>query len=135
MIVVDNPAHRLHDGGMEMHRGAMVPCYEMPSRADFILAALRAAGHPVRTPDPLPDETLHAVHDPAFVAFLRGAWARWTAAGHDGFMLPSGFPARSMRRDVVPIRSTARWAGGASTPARRWSPARGPRRAAPPTRR
>ena len=130
MIVVDNPAHRLHDGGMEMHRGAMVPCYEMPSRADFILAALRAAGHPVRTPDPLPDETLHAVHDPAFVAFLRGAWARWTAAGHDGFMLPSGFPARSMRRDVGPDSihgAMGWWSFDASTPmvAGTWAAARG----------
>ena len=130
MIVVDNPAHRLHDGGMEMHRGGLVPCYEMPSRADFILAALREAGHPVRAPDAFPDDALLAVHDEAFVAFLRGAWARWTAAGHDGFMLPSAFPARALRRDVVPdsIHGAMGWWGfDTSTPmvAGTWAAARG----------
>ena len=36
------------------------------------------------------------------VEFLRGAHARWRAEGRSGSMLPSGFPARGLRRDRVP---------------------------------
>ena len=42
------------------------------------------------------------VHEPGYVDFLRSAYARWLEDGHDGFMLPSGFPARSLRQDRVP---------------------------------
>ena len=102
MHVVHSPLHALHDGGMELHRGELVPCFEMPARVDYIERALRRAGHPFLAPRELPEERLLRVHDAGFVDFLRGAHARWRAEGKDGFMLPSGFPARSLRRDHVP---------------------------------
>jgi acetoin utilization deacetylase AcuC-like enzyme len=102
MHVVHSPLHALHDGGMELHRGELVPCFEMPSRADFIERALRRAGHAFVAPRSFPEERLLRVHDADFVEFLRTAHERWRAEGKDGFMLPSGFPARGMRRDHVP---------------------------------
>lgn len=87
---------------MELHRGELVPCYEMPARADYIREAVMEAGHVLVVPDDFDVEALHRVHDPGFVDFLRGAWVRWREEGRDGFMLPSGFPARSLRRDHVP---------------------------------
>jgi len=100
--IVHSPLHLRHDGGMELHRGALVPCYESPSRADYIREALVDAGHALVDPRAFDAAALLSVHDADFVEFLRGAHARWRDAGYDGFMLPSGFPARSLRRDRVP---------------------------------
>ncbi|WP_279432870.1 hypothetical protein [Luteimonas arsenica] len=87
---------------MELHRGELVPCYEQPARVDYIRQALQADGHAFSEPRDFGVEVLHAVHDPAFVDFLRTAHARWRDEGRDGSMLPSGFPARSLRRDRIP---------------------------------
>src|SRR6476620_11568981 len=102
MHVVHSPLHARHDGGVELHRGALVPSYESPARVDHILRAVQAAGLPLIAPRDVALDALHAVHDPAFVEFLRTAYARWQAEGRGGSMLPSGFPARSLRQDVVP---------------------------------
>ena len=102
MLVVHSDLHTLHDGGMELHRGALVPSFEMPARVTHIEDALRRAGHAFIEPRDAPVETLLRVHEPGYVDFLRSAYARWLEDGHDGFMLPSGFPARSLRQDHVP---------------------------------
>ena len=102
MLVVHSTLHALHDGGMELHRGALVPSFEMPARVDHIAAALRLAGHAFAEPRDAPVEALLRVHEPGYVDFLRSAYARWLEDGHEGFMLPSGFPARSLRQDRVP---------------------------------
>ena len=102
MLVVHSPLHALHDGGMELHRGALVPSFEMPARVDCIAAALRRAGHEFAEPDDAPLDSLLRIHDPGYVEFLRTAYSRWLEDGHDGGMLPSGFPARSLRQDRIP---------------------------------
>lgn len=102
MKVVHSPLHARHDGGLELHRGELVPCFEMPARADLILQAVQRAGLEVSEPRPFPPEALLSVHDGGFVEFLRTAHAEWRAAGKEGFMLPSAFPARGLRRDHVP---------------------------------
>ena len=94
MKVVYSPLHARHDGGMEIHRGQFVPTFEMPARAEIIRAALAAAGHEVVAPREYPESALLSVHDAGYVEFLRGAYARWRAEGHDECMLPGGFPAR-----------------------------------------
>lgn len=102
MKVVHSPLHRRHDGGMELHRGKLVPCFESRARAEDIREALADAGHALVAPRAFAIDSLLGVHDADFVEFLRTAWARWQEDGRDGFMLPSGFPARGMRRDRVP---------------------------------
>jgi acetoin utilization deacetylase AcuC-like enzyme len=102
MKVAHSPLHARHDGGKELHRGELVPCFEMPVRADYILAAMRRAGFEVLEPRAFPLESLLRVHDAGFVEFLRAAHAEWRAVGKEGFMLPSGFPARALRRDHIP---------------------------------
>ena len=42
--------HALRDGGMELHRGKLVPCFEVPARVDDILAAIARACWPVEAP-------------------------------------------------------------------------------------
>ncbi|GMT96303.1 acetylpolyamine amidohydrolase AphB [Corallococcus caeni] len=103
MDVVHSALHAGHDGGVELHRGQLVPCYECPARVDFIEQALRAAGHHTWLPPrDFPLERLLNIHDAGFIEFLRTAYPRWRAEGRDGSMLPSGFPARGLRRDRVP---------------------------------
>jgi acetoin utilization deacetylase AcuC-like enzyme len=102
MQIVHSPLHLRHDGGMELHRGELVPCYEKPERADYIREALVEAGHALVSPREFGVDALHAVHEPDFVGFLRTAYRRWQEEGRSGSMLPSGFPARSLRRDRVP---------------------------------
>jgi acetoin utilization deacetylase AcuC-like enzyme len=117
--VVHSPLHARHDGGKELHRGELVPCFEMPVRADYILSAVRRAGFESSEPRPFGLESLLRVHDAGFVEFLRTAHAEWRAAGKQGFMLPSGFPARSLRRDHIPSGINGKmgyYAFDASTP-------------------
>ena len=102
MKVVYSPLHARHDGGMEIHRGRFVPTFETPARAEMILAALTAAGHELTPPRDIPESRLLRIHDAQFVEFLRGAYGRWQAEGRDECMLPSGFPARGLRRDRIP---------------------------------
>src|SRR5688572_33004791 len=85
----------------------------------MILAALEAAHIAITTPRDIPESRLLRVHDAEFVAFLRGAHARWNAEGRTGHVLPSGFPARGLRRDRRPsgISGALGWyAFDASTP-------------------
>ncbi|HEU5468343.1 MAG TPA: histone deacetylase family protein [Steroidobacteraceae bacterium] len=119
MKAVYSPLHARHDGGMELYRGQLVPLFEKPERAAMILAALEAAGHEVAPPREIPESRLLSVHDAGFVDFLSGAHARWAAEGRQGEVLPSGFPARGLRRDRRPagISGTLGWyAFDASTP-------------------
>ena len=108
MKVIHSPLHALHDGGMELHRGELVPCYEMPARVDHILTAIARAGWMVEAPREYGDAVFASVHDADYLAFLRGAYEEWRAEGRDGFMLPGAFPARGMRRDRVPAGLHAR---------------------------
>ena len=108
MKLIHSPLHALHDGGMELHRGELVPSYEMPSRVDHILAALSREGWAVEAPREYDDAVLMSVHDADYVDFLRGAYDAWRAEGRDGFMLPGAFPARGLRRDRVPAGLHAR---------------------------
>jgi acetoin utilization deacetylase AcuC-like enzyme len=81
MPLVWSDDHRLHEPSAELWLGVRTPAVELPVRAEAIRAALEAAGHPVVAARPQPDAALEAVHDPALLAFLAGAYADWTAAG------------------------------------------------------
>ncbi len=102
MRVVHSPLHARHDGGIELHRGELVPSFEMPARVAYILRALERAGMAVEAPREFAPQALLRVHDAGFIEFLRNAHAQWRAAGMSGSMLPSGFPARGLRRDRIP---------------------------------
>ena len=119
MQAVHSPLHARHDGGVELYRGNLVPLFETPARAEMIRAALEAAGHEIVVPRDVPEARLLRVHDAEFVDFLRGAHARWTAEGRQGHVLPSGFPARGLRRDRRPSGISGQlgyYAFDASTP-------------------
>ena len=112
MLTFYNELHAQHRGRHEFFRGALVPCFEKPERADSVLAELgrRGLGRIV-TPQGVPLMSLERIHTPRYLHFLRTAWSEWLAldpanAGRDAF--PSVWPVRSLRHDVEPDNFTAR---------------------------
>ena len=80
--LVWSDAHRLHLPGGEVWIGMPIPGDDVPERAERIREALVAGGAPVVEATAHPEDALLAVHDERLVAFLRGAWAEWEAAGY-----------------------------------------------------
>lgn len=95
-----SPAHAVHAPKQEFERGELGPAVEIPARAEAVRARLveRRLG-PVLPPQAFDDAALARVHDPAFIGFLAGAHAAWTARyGPDAAdAIPSSWPARGLR--------------------------------------
>ena len=112
MITFYNPHHALHQGRFEMFRGQLVPCFEVPARADFVLAELGRRGlGEVRSPPRFEVPALTTIHAPRYLDFLAGAWDEWVAldpANATRDALPSVWPARTFRTDVLPANFSAR---------------------------
>jgi len=112
MLTIYNDQHPLHHGKMEMYRGTLVPCVEVPARADFVLAELqsRQLGR-VQAPQTFGLDTITRVHAPRYVEFLAGAWDEWVAldpANATRDAIPSYWPIRTFRSDVLPASFPAR---------------------------
>ena len=113
--LVWSDAHRQHVPDAELWIGVRTPAVEVAERADAIRAALTAAGHPVVDAAPQPDEHLLAVHDPALVEFLAGAWSAWERAGLPedpgaDRVLPYFFPHPGLLGGLEPKVPAATWA-------------------------
>jgi acetoin utilization deacetylase AcuC-like enzyme len=107
-----NHHHSQHQGQFEMFRGALVPCHDVPARADHVLAELqrRKLGE-VCVPQSFAASALAIIHSPRYLHFLEHAWSEWVAldpgnASRDA--LPSVWPTRSFRTDVLPDNFAAR---------------------------
>ena len=112
MITYFNAQHGLHQGQVEMFRGALVPCHEVPARADHVLAELQQRGFAqIQAPTPFDDALLEGVHSPRYLNFLRTAWEQWVAldpANAQRDALPSVWPVRTFRSDIEPQNFAAR---------------------------
>ncbi len=112
MITFYNHRHALHQGKLEMFRGELVPCFEVPARADHVLAELRARKFGrIELPLPFDDSVLARIHTPRYLDFLAHAWDEWVAldpanAARDA--LPSLWPVRTFRCDILPANFSAR---------------------------
>ncbi|WP_181704788.1 histone deacetylase family protein [Chthonobacter rhizosphaerae] len=103
MRTVYSEKHAGHAGNLELVAGAIVPAFEMPSRAEFVLARLKAVGlGPVEAPAEHDLSTAAKVHRKDFLDFLPTVWDRWTAAGRTGTALPFTWPTRGLRGDKPP---------------------------------
>jgi acetoin utilization deacetylase AcuC-like enzyme len=72
MRVIVNPKHAPHAPPGEVENGAVIPCYECPERLYAVRAALEVVGgYAFEEPPPAAEDALAAVHDPAYVAYLR----------------------------------------------------------------
>src|SRR5262245_40645666 len=103
MKTIFSPLHRGHCPTFELNRGKLVTPFERPERVDRIHEAIVAAKvGPVLEPQPVSLEAIKRVHAPDYVDFLAVAYRDWTADGRDGDALPSVWPVRGLRDDVVP---------------------------------
>jgi acetoin utilization deacetylase AcuC-like enzyme len=107
-----NHQHPLHQGKVEMFRGELVPCFEVPARVDHVLSELklRQLGS-ISVPEVFDDSALMTIHSPRYLDFLRTAWDEWVAldptnATRDA--LPSVWPVRTLRSDMLPANFAAR---------------------------
>jgi acetoin utilization deacetylase AcuC-like enzyme len=72
MRVVLNPRHEPHAPPGEVENGAVIPCFERPSRLAVIRAALdREGGYTFEEPPVATEDAIAAVHHPAYVTYLR----------------------------------------------------------------
>jgi acetoin utilization deacetylase AcuC-like enzyme len=112
MITFFNDRHALHHGKREMFRGEMVPCFEIPARADHVLRELQARKlGAIESPEANPDAAILRIHSQRYVDFLRGAWNEWVALDPDNAQrdaIPSYWPIRTFRSDVLPASFAAR---------------------------
>jgi acetoin utilization deacetylase AcuC-like enzyme len=112
MKVFYNERHPLHHGRHEMFRGALVPCFEIPARADYVLRELQARKlGTMAAAAEVELEVLERIHAPRYLRFLSTAWDEWVAldpANAQRDALPSYWPIRSFRSDVLPASFPAR---------------------------
>ena len=111
MIVLFSSHHALHAPAHEFFRGERVPCFETPSRAEFVRAELASRGHELRAPVRDSRPLLAAVHAARYLAFLESAWAQWLAldpANASRQPFPSVWPVRTLRSDREPANFIAR---------------------------
>jgi acetoin utilization deacetylase AcuC-like enzyme len=90
MRVILNPRHAAHAAPHEVDNGGVVPPWEVPGRFDAIRAALqRRPGFVFEDAPALGEEAACALHDRAYVAYLREASAGLRAGAA---IYPSVFP-------------------------------------------
>jgi acetoin utilization deacetylase AcuC-like enzyme len=112
MQVFYNEHHALHHGRHEMFRGELVPCFEVPQRAEYVLDELRRRGlGRIATAPEVDLAVLARVHAPRYLQFLSTAWDEWVALDPNNAQrdaLPSYWPIRTFRSDVLPASFPAR---------------------------
>jgi acetoin utilization deacetylase AcuC-like enzyme len=74
-----HPAQLAHAPRFFLLRGRPHANFEVPARAEALLAACMAMKLDIVTPEPADRATLLAVHDAAYLDFLREAHAAWSA--------------------------------------------------------
>ena len=79
-----HPAEARHDPRFFLMRGRLRPNFEIPARAAALAEGLARLGITPGLPPPAPRAALEAVHDPAYLDFLRDAPAAWAALPDPG---------------------------------------------------
>lgn len=112
LLTFFNEQHGLHVPRVEMYRGQLVPCFEKPQRADFVLAELQRRNlGAIVTPQRVPLVSLERIHQSRYLEFLRNAWQEWVAldpANAERDALPWCWPIRGLRDDIEPKDFTAK---------------------------
>ena len=103
MRVIYSEKHALRDAETELYGGQLVPPFEAPFRAEWILKAAKAQGHKdVVAPEAFDLSVARKLHDEGYLAFMATVWERWLAEGFKGEAIPTCFPARRMQANRPP---------------------------------
>jgi acetoin utilization deacetylase AcuC-like enzyme len=126
MLTIYADTHRLHHGNGELMGGQIVPCFEMPRRAELVLERVRAENlGEVIAPRDHGLVPIKRVHSPDYVAFLESAWLDWSALGRTHDALPMTWAVRGMNQRRAPAHIEAKlgfysFDGGAPIQAGTW---------------
>lgn len=103
MRVFWNPVQLAHTPKFFLVRGHVRPNFEVPARAEALLTACRFLGLVPEVPGPLDPGAVTAIHDPAYVAFLRDGHAAWAALPDRGEeMVANAHPAPEALAHAAP---------------------------------
>lgn len=109
MLTFHTSDTQLRRAKSELHGGELVPPFECPERIEIILRRIHEVGlGEVREPARRGLDGVLEVHDHGYVNFLEGVWEAWAKAGFGGEPIPSIWPARALRNDVIPDNIEAR---------------------------
>ncbi|MEK6215727.1 MAG: histone deacetylase family protein, partial [Boseongicola sp.] len=98
MRVFASEAHAKHAPVGELSGGVFVPPFECPERVELILTRLRERGFDdIAPPGPVDMDAVRSMCDPGYLAFLEFGWEQWVAAGHEGDIIATNWPARRMQ--------------------------------------
>ena len=103
MKTVFSPVQLSHDPKQEISDGELKPAVEIPSRAEFVLKAIRERElGDIIEPEDFGMRPLRRVHKPDYLDFLESFWQRWTEAGRSKEAFPFVWPVRTLRSDLAP---------------------------------
>jgi len=109
MRTVYSDQHRLHDPKVEFSGGRFVPGFEIPRRAEMVLARVEETRlGPVLAPEAGDLAAVARVHDAAFVDFLATGHEEWRKVYGDSAAIPATWIGPAMRRKL-PNRIGARF--------------------------
>jgi acetoin utilization deacetylase AcuC-like enzyme len=110
MLAVHHPDQALHDPQRVFFMGKLVPHWDQPERYHLFLRIVQAQGHELAVAPDAGIETIVAVHEPAYVAFLQTAWDRWKLLPNAGSQaIASAHPTHRMRRMPRDILGQLGW--------------------------
>ncbi len=118
--------HALHHGNHELFSGELVPCYEMPRRAELVLARVQEMKlGEVIAPTDFGIAPIERIHSKRYSNFLQNAWNEWSALSRSNDALPMTWPVRGMNQTREPEHIDAKlgfysFDGGAPIQARTW---------------
>ena len=111
MITIFSAIHEQHAPEHEFFRGKLVPCFETPARAGFVIQEITARAHQVVPPSVDSLDILRQVHSERYLTFLETAWDQWVALDPGNVVVqpfPSVWPVRTLRSDLEPTDFIAR---------------------------
>jgi len=112
MRIFYNASHSVHRGQKEMFRGELVPCFEVPDRVDLVLREVQRRGlGTIERPAAGSLDAIARVHSRRYIDFLASAWDEWIAldaANAQRDAIPSYWPIRTFRTDLLPQNFHAR---------------------------
>ncbi len=103
MLTIFSEKHTLRDAKTELYGGELVPPFECPVRAEYILEQLKSEKlGEIIAPDEFGLDPITRIHDSDFLMFLENCWSAWQAEGFKGEAIPTVWPARGMQQQRIP---------------------------------
>ena len=103
MQVIYSKEHFYRNAKTELCGGQLVPPFECPQRAEYIVERCRERKiGEIITPHTFKREHLLSIHDDDYLHFLETCWSRWKDSGNKGEAIASTWPSRAMTRMIPP---------------------------------